>query len=231
MYFIKYKYGFPNLLTQGKIYLAKDILETDSETREHAIITCDNGEKLKVSLLTDNFDKLSKIYVVCLRDIVDIKEGEVFLVTDTYDNCFRIRTHGYYNISNFSIIDQSLVFSGMYVCNKETGLWAKINSINEEMMFTTDLKPKLFQPPTDFYFAVLEKNILAYPIVYCVNSRDCENELTVGKDYLIVCNKTIFYTVKNDKGILRTYLNSKFSWKKPFFTIQDGRKWYKSLSS
>jgi len=171
----------------------------------------DNGEDVMVLPDDELFEYLDEVYAVVVVPFEHLGIGEVTVVDDASADgmMLSVKGAGFFSRSQLVILDRTNLVPGITVMDNSTGLWVRVNRIDECMWFACE-RVKIMRSPEEFTFAVADGDILAGPMVRCVRA-DGEPNLTEGRVYTVERQyQDGMWGLEDDSGKTGKYMPDRF---------------------
>jgi len=195
--------------TDGKIYFAKESYHYVATDLNEIRVFDDNNEWIMVNPKLGEFVFLDYIFAVWVAESNDdYLSGDTLTIDECDDDAFHIVGNNYMMKDNFEVIDSTNLRPDMLVVDLENGNWKKILRVNSEYGIGVD-ESNSFKEPIEFRFAVADKAIVSYPMLYCKNITGIS--LTLDKIYIPIHINGNLVTVENDVGEIVEYDFERFT--------------------
>jgi len=196
----------------GKVYMAKpEVNDVETVALESLEVINDVGEKLKVSPEKEEFEYLDEVYAVVAKPFEDLDVGEVVALDGATEDrsLYHLKGMGYRGADYFVILDRTNVFPGLTVLDCHSNKWVSVRRVDECLWIVTDGDE--MRSPSEFMFAVSGGDILAEPIVKCIEATGKPN-LTEGRLYVLKGrDRDGMLILEDDSGEEGTFAFSRFS--------------------
>lgn len=198
--------------TEGRTYLARPHLEEgEVEDLERIRITDDNGYRVTIDPEDGRFDYFEEVYAVVLTEVRQRPPGSVVVADDISDDekFLHASEIGYLKRELLEILDETTLAPGTWVMDLSTGIWTKVERVNEKMWIMPDGFEEM-RSPGEFQFAVSDGCLAVEPLVCCTDDEGVEG-LTKGFLYrLTMTGNDGLVNVVNDEGHNMTYSLERF---------------------
>jgi len=159
--------------TKGKTYIARPgVGSADTVDVDRLTLTDDTGENVCVSPQEERFMFPEEVYAVILQAIDDEFQPGVIVTLDdiSKDGKFcSVKSQGYYNADMFELLDRTTVVPGIYVCEQTTGVWTKVERVDECMWIRCEGRQEM-ESPENFRFAVTDGEMAMEPLMQCIDA-------------------------------------------------------------
>jgi hypothetical protein len=198
--------------TKGKTYLARPGLDdTDTVDFDRLYIVDDDGERIVADPDNGRFEYLDEVYVALLGKGLAFPQGSIHLANEVSRDgeYMSVRRIGFLKKEILEILDESTLVPGMWVMDRQTGIWTQIERVDE----STWIMPEGFEEmrdPEEFHMAVFEGDVAMEPLVRCCDASGVEG-LTVGTIYQLLRTRTDgMVSLVNDDDKNMSYPGEKF---------------------
>jgi len=154
------KYG---RFTPGRIYIAFDDLEGEAASRTSFHLPDDYGAKVGSKFSDGHFIEQTEVYVCCIKSTGDFKAGEIVKATGVDEGSFQLAGFGWFNSTNFEILDSSNISIGNYVWDEPANKWVVIQAIHDDDQAVQVNGDKEFRLLNDFSLPVEDGAITTCP--------------------------------------------------------------------
>lgn len=214
MIFARYKGGGGNF-TKGKTYIVTQT-GTDTVNLHSATLRDDAGERETFDPEDDHrFEYCEQVFGVLLSQMwPDSYPGLVVLLDDISRDGRMVRCLDvdeqprYLEAEQVRILDPSNFSIGFEVMDVETGVWQRVERVDDAMWVKTQLSDKL-RPLTDYGLSVTAGEIDRIRLARCVYDNGIE-QLTKGYQYRVLCEHDDEIKVEAGDGCVYAYDKDRF---------------------
>lgn len=206
--------GGDDSFTKGKTYIVTQT-GTDTVNLHKATLTDDNGNVVTFNPDDDHrFEYCEQVFGVFLYEMWSgTYPGMVVLLDDISNDGLMVRClddekSRYLDSHMILILDPSNFGVGFEIRDMSTGVWQRVERIDEAMWVKTQFSDKL-RPLTDYSLSVAKGEIDRARLARCVNDNGIE-QLTEGYQYRVLCEKDEEIEVEAGDGCVYSYDRERF---------------------
>jgi hypothetical protein len=215
MLFARFKGGEGNF-TKSKTYIVTQT-GTDTVNLHRAMLRDDKGERVTFNPDDDHrFEFCEEVFAVLLMPIwADSYPGLIVRLDDVTSDGAMVRCQDVDETPRFIdahvviILDPSNISLGFEVMDVETGVWQRIERIDEALWVKTEFSGFL-RPMTDYTLSVSDGEIDRVRIAKCINAAGADS-LTEGYQYRVFSESDSEVTVNTDEDCMESFDNDRFN--------------------